>query len=118
MKLLPFLAFLGSSRAGPSFLDFWKESDLFALQVRDQISKNGLGNRFLKAYKGVREVSAFYQSDGLCQSTISSPTNSAVRFDPVFDRQVNPGANMENLYKSLDAWIQESFAIYLFFLNK
>ena len=76
MKLLPFLAFLGSSRAGPSFLDFWKESDFFALQVRDQISKNGLGNRFLKAYKEVREVSAFYQSAGLCQSTISSPTYS------------------------------------------
>ena len=111
MKLSPLLTFFGSSSA--NFLDFWKYCDVFALQVRDQISRNGLGNRFLKAYKSVRKVSAFYQSGGLCESTISSPSYSPISFDAVFDRQDNPGANMENLYVLLDAWIQEILAIFL-----
>lgn len=113
MKLSPLLTLFGSSCAD-DFLDFWKASDLFALQVRDQIfeikfSRNGLANRFLKAYKSVREVSSYYQSNGPCESTISSPSYSPISFDAVFDRQANPGANMENLYKVIDAWIQENF---------
>ena len=115
MKLSPLLTFFGSSSA--NFLDFWKDCDLFALQVRDQILRNGLGNRFLKrfksSYESVREVSVFYKSGGLCESTISSPSYSSINFDAVFDRQANAGANMEKLYVLLEKWIQEILAIFL-----
>ena len=112
-RLLPLLTLFGSCRAADdNFLDFWRESNVMAFKIRDQISKNSLGNRFIKLYKNVREVTRFYQNEGVCASTISSPSYSQVisfKHHAHFDRKTNPGANMENLARVLGMWI-DSYA--------
>ncbi|CAG5110439.1 Oidioi.mRNA.OKI2018_I69.chr2.g4841.t1.cds [Oikopleura dioica] len=73
MKLSPFLTVLaGSGQAQP--LTFWRESDLFAYQVREHIPKNGLGNRFIKKYDEVRDVMRWFRDEGICDTDVTSPS--------------------------------------------
>ena len=107
MKLSPFLTVLaGSGQAQP--LTFWRESDLFAYQVREQIPKNGLGNRFIKKYDELRDVMRWFRDEGICYYDITSPSYEPVSFDAVFDGKASPGANIDALTDLIDRWIQEN----------
>ena len=93
MKIYLFLPLFGSLIQA-DFLDFWKESNLFAYQIRYSFARKRFGKLFWKHYEEIKNVLKFYQSDGLCESTITSPTYKAVTFDAVFDEKVSVGENV------------------------
>ena len=108
MKISSFFTILaGSGQAEP--LTFWRESNLFAYQIREQIPKNGLANRFIKKYYEVRDVMRWFQNEGLCESDVSYPSYEPVSFDAVFDARASPGDNIEALTDLVDRWTQEKF---------
>ena len=104
MKTLPLVTiFVGSSQA--DFLDFWRETDIFAYQIRDAIYKKG-AQKFSKKYDLVREVVNFYQSSGECKSVVTSPTYQPVTFDEGFDRKASSATNIAVFTDLIDRWIQ------------
>ncbi|CAG5100153.1 Oidioi.mRNA.OKI2018_I69.XSR.g16868.t1.cds [Oikopleura dioica] len=105
MRTSPLLAiFVGSGEA--DFLDFWRETDIFAHQIRDTIYKKG-AQKFSKKYDRVREVVNFYQSSGECDSVVTSPTYEPVTFDEgSFDRRASPATNIAVFTDLIDRWIQ------------
>jgi hypothetical protein len=91
--------------AGPTqkqFLDFWKETDVFALQIHDVLVS---GRRFGFIYNNLRKATEYYQSEGDCDSQITNPSYEEI---PVmtFDEQLNVAANVENFVEMIENWIE------------
>ena len=104
MKLATFISSLASiSNASTQFLDFFAEMDIFADKLGDSA-----GGQFKRNYKIIRQAVFFYQSSGVCASTITAPTYQTVDIS-AYDEQVNTGANVISLRKNLEDWIQENF---------
>ncbi|CAG5110316.1 Oidioi.mRNA.OKI2018_I69.chr2.g4729.t1.cds [Oikopleura dioica] len=100
--------FASSTSAG--FFEFWGEANLFAYQVRESLPRPGLGRRFLEKYDEVKQVVRFFQFEGNCESTITSPTHEpAQSFAAIFDSRASPSTNIEALVNRLEWWI-ESYA--------
>ena len=99
----------GLGRANPDqFLDFWRETDVFAFQIKNAVSDVVNGKRFFKKYKNLRQVLQHYQNAGDCESQLSDPTYARVSLK-TFDEKLNEAANIDNFVDMLDDWI-ESYA--------
>jgi len=96
-----FLAGLG--RADPvQFLDFWKESDVFALQINNEL---GRARVFYKKYTNLKKVLQHYQNEGDCEGGHSDPTYERVNMKS-FDERLNQAANIDNFLEMMEDWIQ------------
>ena len=110
MKLsAAFLAGLG--HADPvQFLDFWKESDVFAVQIDNAIAELKQGRVFYRKYKNLKTVLQYYQNKGICEGGHSDPSYEVVNMKS-FDEKLNQAANIENLLGMMEDWI-ESYACF------
>ena len=110
MKLsAAFLAGLG--RADPvQFLDFWKESDVFAVQIDNALAELKQGRVFYRKYKNLKNVLQYYQNKGICEGGHSDPSYELVNMKS-FDEKLNQAANIENLLGMMEDWI-ESYACF------
>ena len=91
--------------AGPvqvQFLDFWKETDVFALQIQDALVS---GRRFEFIYNNLRKATEYYQSEGDCNSQFTNPSYQEIAV-MTFDEQLNVAANVENFVDMIENWIE------------
>ena len=91
--------------AGPTqkqFLDFWKETDVFALQIQDVLVS---GRRFDINYDKLRKATEYYQSEGVCHSQFTNPSYEEIAVT-TFDEQLNVAANVENFVEMIENWIE------------
>ena len=110
MKLsAAFLAGLG--RADPvQFLDFWKETDVFALQINNAVAELGEGRVIYRKYKLLKKVLQHYQNEGDCEGGHSDPTYEQVNLTS-YDERLNEAANIDNFLDMMEDWI-ESYACF------
>ena len=73
MKLSAFLSIACSFASPIQFLDFWTESDVFAIRIQRSLPSDK-GDTFWKNYDNVRQAIEFYQDSGPCDYFMQDPS--------------------------------------------
>ena len=111
MKLLAFLGVSSSFATPIQFIDFWTESDVFAMRIQREFSSESDGNHFWSSYNNVRQAMEFYQDSGACDYFFQNPTFELVDIQ-AYDADLSIAANTENLIKNIDGWLNLEFKIF------
>ena len=73
MRLSAFLSIACSFASPIQFLDFWTESDVFAIRIQRSLPSDK-GDTFWKNYDNVRQAIEFYQDSGPCDYFMQDPS--------------------------------------------
>ena len=108
MKLSAFLRISSSFATPIQFIDFWTESDVFAMRIQSSFPSEEKGDEFSVEYQNVRQAMEFYQDSGSCDYFFQNPSFELVDV-ATFDEDQSIAANTENLVKNIDAWLNSEF---------
>ena len=108
MRISPFLLFSSSLSSPIQFLDFWRGTDVFALQIEKAFPSVEAGQSFWSEYSKVRGTMEFYQNEGDCDYFFQNPSFEEVTVSE-FDGDLSIAENTKNLIDMIDAWLNLEF---------
>ena len=107
MKLSVFLSISKGFASPIQFLDFWTESDVFAIRIQRSLPSDK-GAAFWKDYNNVRQAMEFYQDSGPCDYFMQDPSYDRIE-EKAFGKHLSVAQNTENLVNNIDAWLNSEF---------
>ena len=116
MKLLAFLGVSSFFATPIQFIDFWRESDVFAMRIQREFPSESAKNTFWSYYSDVRKSMEFYQDSGACDYFFQNPTFELVDVK-AFNDDLSVAKNTEKLIKNIDDWLNSAFRNFTKFIQ-